>query len=253
MSLRSCKVNDKSAEKIGITLGSVVVQNSKLLNLNLSGNQITDEGAIELAKGLRTNRTLLVLNLSGNQIGDLGACRLAETLSRFKMTHEEILRRRTIRKEKLAKEISNISNNNQSQSMRKSRTESERQSSTLMHAKSLKMGSSDKTLGGKSTSKLDQTNSASKDRSKSKENINKENLAGTAREGSNDKSGTVRSKKEKESITSSTMPNLKKEKSEKVKESTGLKFKFYLSIKILTLTEKIHVKNLILYSSEHKR
>ncbi|CAF0714616.1 unnamed protein product [Brachionus calyciflorus] len=106
LSLRNCKITDIGAEKLGRELGTIRNQNTKLLSLNLSGNSITDNGAIEIARGLRTNRTLLVLNLSGNQIGDLGACKLAETLSRFKMTHEEIVRRRTMKRERLLRDLS---------------------------------------------------------------------------------------------------------------------------------------------------
>ncbi|RNA24872.1 leucine-rich repeat-containing 71-like isoform X6, partial [Brachionus plicatilis] len=106
LSLRNCQISDIGAEKLGNELGNIRTQNTKLLSLNLSGNFITDNGAIEIARGLRTNRTLLVLNLSGNQIADLGACQLAETLSRFKMSHEEIVRRRTMRRERFLRDLS---------------------------------------------------------------------------------------------------------------------------------------------------
>ena len=93
------------AELIGAALGTVKRQNTKLITLNMSGNMITDFGAIAIAnvifspvfwiqsvtissmvcfqKGLRTNRTLLVLNLAGNQIGDIGASKIAEVTLYF--------------------------------------------------------------------------------------------------------------------------------------------------------------------------
>ena len=50
MSLRNCLITDKGAENIGKALGTVYRQNSKLLTLNLSGNCIQNDGAIEIAK-----------------------------------------------------------------------------------------------------------------------------------------------------------------------------------------------------------
>ncbi len=95
------------------------------------------------------------MNLSSNDIGDIGACRLAETLSRFKMSQEEIMRRRSIKHERLARDASLI--------MRKSRAESERPSSMAAH-KSVRM-SNDKFMTKKD--KQDSGNNL-KDRSKSK-------------------------------------------------------------------------------------
>jgi hypothetical protein len=45
---------------------------------------------------LRTNRALLSLSLANNNIGDEGARAFADVLSRFQMTHEEIVHRRNI-------------------------------------------------------------------------------------------------------------------------------------------------------------
>lgn len=98
-----------------------------------------------------------MLNLAGNDIGDLGACKLAETLSRFKMTHEEILKRRAIKKERLVKEMQVAA------TTRKNRNESDRVSS--MGHKSVKMSSS--TLGGKKE-RMDSSMANLKDRSRSK-------------------------------------------------------------------------------------
>uniref|UniRef100_A0A2C9LP74 Leucine-rich repeat-containing protein 71 n=1 Tax=Biomphalaria glabrata TaxID=6526 RepID=A0A2C9LP74_BIOGL len=96
LSLRHCKITDKGAEKIGKALGHAKWCNTKLITLNLSGNLIGDVGAQALAEGLRMNRTLLSLTLMSNNIADKGSEKLAETLSRFPLTHEEIVERRKL-------------------------------------------------------------------------------------------------------------------------------------------------------------
>jgi hypothetical protein len=117
LSLRSSQIDDEKAVAISYGLGDLKRQNKKLLALNLNSNRIADKGAIALArvcltlkalgkiwenkefcvnKALRTNRTLLNLSLANNQIGDDGAKALADVISRFQLTHEEILHRRNI-------------------------------------------------------------------------------------------------------------------------------------------------------------
>lgn len=64
--------------------------------MNLSGNKISDIGAVYLARALRTNRTLLSINLSQNNIGDIGAKALADVISRFPLTFAEIIYRRYV-------------------------------------------------------------------------------------------------------------------------------------------------------------
>ncbi|KAH9495024.1 Leucine-rich repeat-containing protein 71 [Bulinus truncatus] len=96
LSLRHCKITDKGAVKIGRVLGHATLSNLKLISLNLSGNLIGDVGAQGLAEGLRMNRTLLSLSLMNNNIGDKGTEKLAEALSRFPLTHEEIVERRKL-------------------------------------------------------------------------------------------------------------------------------------------------------------
>lgn len=94
LSLRHCGITDKGAELIGQALGSIKKTNTKLISLNLSGNKITDKGAEHIALGLRMNRTLMSLSLASNFIEDKGAAKLAEILSRFALTHEEVVERR---------------------------------------------------------------------------------------------------------------------------------------------------------------
>ncbi|CAC5411073.1 unnamed protein product [Mytilus coruscus] len=94
LSLRHCGITDKGAEQIGQALGSTKRCNTKLISLNLSGNRITDVGAEHIALGLRMNRNLMSLSLASNFIGDKGASKIAEILSRFPLTHEEVVERR---------------------------------------------------------------------------------------------------------------------------------------------------------------
>ncbi|XP_050396930.1 leucine-rich repeat-containing protein 71 isoform X3 [Patella vulgata] len=94
VSLRYCSITDKGADSIGTALGSAKKSNTKLLSLNLNGNQITDVGAGHISRGLRMNRNLLCLSMSSNKIGDKGVVKLAEALSRFSLKHEEVVERR---------------------------------------------------------------------------------------------------------------------------------------------------------------
>ncbi|BFZ07715.1 hypothetical protein BsWGS_10753 [Bradybaena similaris] len=102
LSLRHCRITDKGAARLGTALGNVISTNRKLISLNLSGNFITDDGAEHLAGGLRMNRTLLSLTLTENNIGDRGTVKIAETLSRFPLTHEEVVMRRMLMSERAA-------------------------------------------------------------------------------------------------------------------------------------------------------
>lgn len=94
LSLRHCGITNKGAVMIGRCLGSAKRTNMKLITLNLSNNKIGDQGLIEIAQGLRMNRTLLSLSLASNEVGDKGAIKLSEVLSRFPLTHEEVVERR---------------------------------------------------------------------------------------------------------------------------------------------------------------
>ena len=57
---------------------------------------------------MKRNRTLLSLSLSGNRIGDDGVNELAQVLSRFSLTHVEIVSRRKQLLEKKADEVRGI-------------------------------------------------------------------------------------------------------------------------------------------------
>ncbi|XP_033726275.1 leucine-rich repeat-containing protein 71-like isoform X3 [Pecten maximus] len=94
LSLRHCGITDKGAQSLGAALGTIKKANMKLISLNLAGNMIRDTGAEHIAMGLRMNRTLMSLSLASNQIGDKGAIKLGEVLSRFPLSHEEVVERR---------------------------------------------------------------------------------------------------------------------------------------------------------------
>ncbi|XP_070183348.1 leucine-rich repeat-containing protein 71-like isoform X2 [Littorina saxatilis] len=94
LSLRYCAITKKGAQGIGMALGTAKAANTKLLSLNLSGNHIDDEGAEYIARGLKMNRSLLSLSLNSNKIGDKGATKIAEALSRFPLSHDEVVERR---------------------------------------------------------------------------------------------------------------------------------------------------------------
>jgi len=96
LSLRHCKITDKGCAGIGRALGTAKVANTKLLSLNMTGNEIEDQGAEHLAGGLRMNRTLMSFTLTSNKIGDKGASKIAEALSRFPLSHEEVVVRRRL-------------------------------------------------------------------------------------------------------------------------------------------------------------
>jgi len=90
LSLKNCYVNDIGA----LNISNALLENKHLLTLNLCFNKITCVGAGHLAVGLRMNRTLLSLNLGSNLIEDAGCSKLAESLTRFALTHKEVVQRR---------------------------------------------------------------------------------------------------------------------------------------------------------------
>ncbi|KAM3918685.1 leucine-rich repeat-containing protein 71 [Leptodactylus fuscus] len=96
ISLRNNQINDEGARHIGQALRSLKMTSKNLATLVLSYNHITDLGAGYIAQALKFNRSLLSLNLSSNQIGDQGALALAEMLGRFALSHPEIVERRRL-------------------------------------------------------------------------------------------------------------------------------------------------------------
>ena len=76
LTLLECSINKGICHE----LAKMLQANAALKELDLSRNEIGDEGACELAKMLQANTALKELNLSGNRIGDEGACELAKML-----------------------------------------------------------------------------------------------------------------------------------------------------------------------------
>ncbi|XP_075248491.1 leucine-rich repeat-containing protein 71-like isoform X2 [Convolutriloba macropyga] len=106
LSLRNNRITDLGAKYLGYALGTPRDQNQTLVKLNLAFNSITGQGVQHLTDGLRMNRCLLVLDLSSNQIGDEGARSLADVMSTFKLTHEEVVERRIRMRDQLSPERS---------------------------------------------------------------------------------------------------------------------------------------------------
>ncbi|XP_066465247.1 LOW QUALITY PROTEIN: leucine-rich repeat-containing protein 71 [Eleutherodactylus coqui] len=104
ISLRNNQINDEGARLISQALQSLKITNKHLATLVLSYNHITDLGAGYIAQALRFNRSLLSLNLSSNQIGDQGALALSEVLGHFALKHIEIVQRRLLLLDKEAQE-----------------------------------------------------------------------------------------------------------------------------------------------------
>ena len=78
LSLKCCYLGDAFCAAINPALA----RNQTLMSLDLSSNQITDEGVGQLANALRINRTLLSLCLAGNRIGDSGVRELCRVRGR---------------------------------------------------------------------------------------------------------------------------------------------------------------------------
>lgn len=66
---------------IGATaIAEALRQNTTLLNLNLTGNEITDIGSKNIGNILKDNSTLLSLGMAKNNIGDIGVTSIAASL-----------------------------------------------------------------------------------------------------------------------------------------------------------------------------
>ena len=61
-------------------LSHILHKNTKLISLNLEGNNITDIGATHISNMLKVNTTLTKLNLNNNKIKDKGARELGRVI-----------------------------------------------------------------------------------------------------------------------------------------------------------------------------
>jgi len=82
LQLDSCKLGDGGAETLAAGLSAAPAHGFKLTTLNLTNNDIGDDGTRALAEALPRNQALQTLNLGRNEIGDDGARALAEALPR---------------------------------------------------------------------------------------------------------------------------------------------------------------------------
>jgi hypothetical protein len=92
LSLKCCCLGDAFCTAIS----SALAANRSLTALDLSSNQITDQGVAQLAHALRLNRTLLSLCLAGNRIGDCGVEAICKVLVKFPLTKEEEQTRKSL-------------------------------------------------------------------------------------------------------------------------------------------------------------
>ena len=76
LNLSSNNITDEGAKK----LAEAIQVNTTLQELNMSSNKITDEGAKQLGKAIEVNRTLQELNISSNKITDEGAKQLGKAI-----------------------------------------------------------------------------------------------------------------------------------------------------------------------------
>ncbi|KAK2148011.1 hypothetical protein LSH36_521g01075 [Paralvinella palmiformis] len=186
LSLRYNNISDLGAANLGKALGTVAQQNQKLISLNLNGNHIGNDGAEALAGGLRLNRTLLSLGIAHNEIGNKGAQKLAEVISRFPLTHEEIVeRRKLLSTAPDRKSVSTLD--------RKARRRLEHSSSnhSLGSASSPPKGKAGQDLRSKNAMESPQKGRASSEISGSTENLDP--TPGGKRADSRDRPGSVRS------------------------------------------------------------
>ncbi|XP_011676725.1 leucine-rich repeat-containing protein 71 isoform X9 [Strongylocentrotus purpuratus] len=94
LSLRHNKISEKGAKTLGQAISNEKSCNKNLLSLNLSNNKLGEAGAIDIMNGLRMNRVLLSLSLASNELTDKAAIYAGEILSRFPLTHTEVVERR---------------------------------------------------------------------------------------------------------------------------------------------------------------
>ncbi|XP_045494917.1 uncharacterized protein LOC123693755 isoform X2 [Colias croceus] len=107
LSLDRCELEDDDCAAIAAKLVYPLPASRTLCVLSLVSNSISDGGASALATMLRSNRQLRFLNLSGNHITNTGALAIFHSLMEFSMTYEEIIskRMRNIQYIKLQKEV----------------------------------------------------------------------------------------------------------------------------------------------------
>ncbi|KAL1501206.1 hypothetical protein ABEB36_006578 [Hypothenemus hampei] len=97
LSLKFCNIDEKGLEKIALEFLNNYSDPPKLLHLDLSHNQIFDNGCIWISTILHCDRSLQSLNLTDCKIGDEGFKCLLACFNRFALDNQEIVIRRKIR------------------------------------------------------------------------------------------------------------------------------------------------------------
>lgn len=90
--LKRLDVGKNSLHDVGIShlAEALCVPDCRLIELQLDGNDITDQGARSLANMLKTNRTLENLSLNGNRLSEKGMQSLVEVLIDQNQTLREL-------------------------------------------------------------------------------------------------------------------------------------------------------------------
>jgi len=81
--IKSIELANNNITDIGAKcIGAIISENTtSITRLNLQDNKIEDEGAFEIAEGLRTNKSITEVNLTNNIIADRGVIAIADTLA----------------------------------------------------------------------------------------------------------------------------------------------------------------------------
>lgn len=89
LSVNRCRISDEACKKIFENIRFDAPAANTLQILELGSNQITDDGATFIGSVLRANRCLVHLNLSGNNITDNGFLKILDSLMEFPLNIKE--------------------------------------------------------------------------------------------------------------------------------------------------------------------
>ena len=91
--------------------------NQNILRLSVGDNSVSDEGALSFAAALKDNTTLTWLDLQGNSIGNRGVAGLAEVLTTNQTLQELLLQRNEVQCQGLAALVEALKPNNSLRSL----------------------------------------------------------------------------------------------------------------------------------------
>ncbi|CAH0551999.1 unnamed protein product [Brassicogethes aeneus] len=94
LSLRFCKIDSIRAKALAEAFNKTEI---KLIHLNLSSNDVNDDGAEFVANIIRVNRTLKAFNLADNKIGNLGCAIIMKSFQLFPLSQNELVLKRKIK------------------------------------------------------------------------------------------------------------------------------------------------------------